>query len=290
MNKLEQARELVRSSTLPPELADYGADDEGSYADPAARFWYFDGDGSASAPALTPEVLASSLHHFVDVETRPITDESAVELGASKYHGLPHLPAGVEWPEGQYLAAQIDLALLSAHDIEGVLPDRGVLYLFFNSAADCTVLHHTGPTADLVVTPYPDPSTLPHAKYYLKDFLKSAARISFRARYIFYVGSDAYDYRDIKKLIPTGLRDQLDELLGCTLSGFDPSIRIFGRPHYWQGEDERWGDGDGVGDGIDRQILLFQDEFGEGNVHFWINATDARKGDFSSAWLDYSGT
>jgi hypothetical protein len=36
--------------------------------------------------------------------------------------------------------------------------------------------------------------------------------------------------------------------------------------------------------------VLYQDEFGEGHIHIWVNPSDASRGDFSKCWIDYSGT
>lgn len=45
-----------------------------------------------------------------------------------------------------------------------------------------------------------------------------------------------------------------------------------------------------VGGSDDPKILLLQDEFGEGNIHFWVEVEAANKHDFSECWMTCSGT
>jgi heme-degrading monooxygenase HmoA len=72
-------------------------------------------------------------------------------------------------------------------------------------------------------------------------------------------------------------------ILGGPVASRDTDCRIFGRPLYWQGEDERLDDDDPQ----ERRHLLFQDEFGEGHIHVWIHDADAQKRDYSRCWMDY---
>jgi hypothetical protein len=83
------------------------------------------------------------------------------------------------------------------------------------------------------------------------------------------------------------LRNQVAAILGGSIASRDADLRIFGRPLYWQGEDERLDDDD---DSHERRHLLLQDEFGEGHIHVWIDAADAQRHDYSRCWMDYSGT
>lgn len=61
--------------------------------------------------------------------------EMAFALGASKIGGLPHLPPGFEWPRFQerplLFLAQIDLSELPAGEAADLLPERGILYFFY---------------------------------------------------------------------------------------------------------------------------------------------------------------
>lgn len=290
MSKLEQARQLVSRASIPRELARMGEDEIGNYAVDEARLLYFNGDRTLFlTEEVSPTVLAASLAYTIELNTEEVTDEHAVPLGVSKYKGLPHLPAGMTWPEGQYFLAQINLAELRPHDVEGIFPKEGMLFFFVSPSEDCTVLFHDGPSSALQLTPYPEAS-LPGAEYYLDDFVAGSALISFEPGYLFYLGGDAYDHSEVSRLIPEELRDRLDDLLGCGLRDSDTSLRIFGRPLYWQGEDETWPDEEeDQGEG-ESEVVIFQDEFGEGHVHYWAKPSDIRTGDFSKVWVDYSGT
>lgn len=286
MSKLQVAKDVVRGSAIPDALRKYGEDEVGSYAvDEARCLYYANGMSRFLTGEVTPDVLADCLHYVIDLDTKRIGGEGEVSLGVSKYYGLPHLPDSMDWPEEQYFLAQLNLAELHPHDIVGVFPSSGMLYYFFNSGADCSVIHYDGPMDALDVRKYPDESTLPGAEYYLEDFLKGSARISFKPAYIFYLGGDAYSYKHLKSLIPGELQEELQATLGCSMTTSDSGFKIFGRPHYWQGEDEAWGDEE-----REPEVLILEDEFGEGNIHFWLSAAAANKGDFSEVWLGYSGT
>jgi hypothetical protein len=60
-----------------------------------------------------------------------------------------------------------------------------------------------------------------------------------------------------------------------------------GIPLAARGEDERVDEDD---DAQGRRYLLLQDEAGEGHVHVWIDARDAKRRDYARCWMDYSGT
>jgi uncharacterized protein YwqG len=67
-------------------------------------------------------------------------DESTVRVGASKIGGLPDLPAGVSWPEWhdlpQSFIAQIALEEASKYDVDKVLPEKGMLWFFYDAAQE----------------------------------------------------------------------------------------------------------------------------------------------------------
>lgn len=57
--------------------------------------------------------------------------ELDIPLGQSRYGGpVFDLPKGVEVPEGMRFAAQLDLSVISKHDILGILPECGQLIIF----------------------------------------------------------------------------------------------------------------------------------------------------------------
>lgn len=61
-----------------------------------------------------------------------------VEIGGTKLGGTPDLPDDVEWPEcngvPMALLAQIRLEEVVAYDLDGRLPDHGMLYFFYEAA------------------------------------------------------------------------------------------------------------------------------------------------------------
>ncbi|MBN2494091.1 MAG: DUF1963 domain-containing protein [Deltaproteobacteria bacterium] len=290
MSILSKARDLVRQAVLPEEIRKLGEDDIGSFAVDEARLLYHDGRRTLFLrEEVSPEVLARSLAYNVALKTRSIEHEHRVPLGASKVKGLPHLPPGMKWPAGQYFAAQLRLADFHPHDLEAVFPASGVVYFFFDPGSDCSALYYDGPLDALKITPYPE--GLPDVEVYLDEFMAQSARLTFEPGYLFYLGGGgAYDYREIAKRIPADLRASLDGLLGCKLKEWDSGLRIFGRPLYWQGEDEVWPDDEGDGDDSEPEVLLLQSEFGEGHIHFWGAPAKTSRGDFSGVWMSYSGT
>lgn len=96
--------------------------------------------------------------------------ESAIENGASKFGGLPHLPLHISWPtwEGVPLSflAQINLAETTALDSEHVLPETGILYFFsdvwqnsdfdINTPGAWRVIYYSGNVSSVGRTPAPD--------------------------------------------------------------------------------------------------------------------------------------
>lgn len=63
-------------------------------------------------------------------------DENDLPRGTSKIGGLPDLPKNVEWfthnGEPMMFIAQINFAETKPFDIDGLLPDSGILYLFYS--------------------------------------------------------------------------------------------------------------------------------------------------------------
>ena len=282
---LDAARELLRESTVPDALRVLGEDEVGSYAVDEARLLYFaEGATQFLCEELDAALLARTLHVFVELE--PAEEDAPIPLGASKLKGLPHLPEGVAWPEGQYFAGQLDCSELAPHG-QGVFPDRGWLFFFFNGATDATVLYFDGPRERLRVTPYPDAATLPDSKYYLEDFRDDETRVQPKPGWILYVGGDAYGYDEVMHLVPPELADALTAVLGFGPKSSAADDQLLGRPLWWQGEDERWPDDEHE---PSTEVLLFQQEFGEGHVHFWGAPDAVRQGKLDEVWLSYSGT
>jgi len=269
MNRLALARDIVRHHQLPDTLVDF----EG--------LAYTDHGTEEVSGSLSPELLADSLHYAVWLSAEPAAEQT-ITLGSSKYRGLPHLPSGFEWPTGQYFAAQFNLTELHPFDIHDAFPATGMLYIFYNGAGDLAVIHHDGPTEELTVTPYPDAATLPGAEYYLAEFRDHPELADLTPEAIFYLNEgDVYDYSDVYKAIPEGLREEIETALDAPLTDGDGQRRIFGRPIFWQGED----------DGAEEpQILLFSDEWGDASINIFSTAEDARNRNYSRCWIEGSTT
>ena len=67
-------------------------------------------------------------------------NESTLQLGASKLGGLPDLPDGTAWPEKkgqpQSFIAQIRLEDVHSYDVDKVLPQKGMLWFFYDAAQE----------------------------------------------------------------------------------------------------------------------------------------------------------
>jgi uncharacterized protein YwqG len=67
-------------------------------------------------------------------------DESTLQAGASKFGGVPDLPDGTAWPEKkgqpQSFIAQIRLEDVHAYDVDKVLPEKGMLWFFYDAAQE----------------------------------------------------------------------------------------------------------------------------------------------------------
>lgn len=81
------------------------------------------------------DALVALAQPAIKIHLEP-ADEARTPVGASKVGGLPDLPAGAEWPrwhEPMAFLAQFNLAEVAPFDVEGVLPDRGLLSFFFET-------------------------------------------------------------------------------------------------------------------------------------------------------------
>jgi uncharacterized protein YwqG/predicted DNA-binding WGR domain protein len=166
------------------------------------------GSGKAAAPAAKParaapkaadEILrglhrckplkrvARELESLQRISIRITTaPRKETPVGTSKLGGHPDLPAGVSWPVAKLklsgieislpFIAQFNLAELHPYDVEGLLPDSGMLYFFYNrepygpsgkdflKPENWTVLYHAGADGNLATATAPIPIP-PHMDY-----------------------------------------------------------------------------------------------------------------------------
>jgi uncharacterized protein YwqG/predicted DNA-binding WGR domain protein len=149
--------------------------------------------------------VASQLESLQRISIRITTaPKKKTPVGMSKLGGQPDLPAGVSWPVAKLklsgieislpFIAQFNLAELHPYDGEGLLPDSGMLYFFYNrepygpsgkdflTPENWSVVYHTGDgnyapaTAPIPIPPHMDYGacavafhnevTLPHVESY----------------------------------------------------------------------------------------------------------------------------
>lgn len=82
---------------------------------------------------LEPELRNSILLDY------KVVKDSDIKIGESKFGGLPDLPDEIKWPESNKnipmsFVAQLNLKDIKKYDSNNVLPDKGILYFFFDMA------------------------------------------------------------------------------------------------------------------------------------------------------------
>lgn len=88
-------------------------------------------------------------------------------VGASKFGGKPDLPKGADWPTYKRersrplpFVFQVNLADVTAFDAEGLLPKKGMLYVFSDTRPDeiedAKVVYHPGPAKTLARQDFPE--------------------------------------------------------------------------------------------------------------------------------------
>ncbi|MDF2192002.1 YwqG family protein [Paraflavitalea sp. CAU 1676] len=261
-------------------MIDFGKYNEQSSPWGMIRGWYYDGEASRPFHQLDNKVLSRSLHCYITVDETEADSEEEIPLGASKTKGLPHLPASIEWPDNTLFLAQFNLADLKPHDIQQQLPAEGILYFFFSpNDSECEVFFYEGPTDQLERREYPEEG-FPDMEHYFEDYAETRNAVNFHR-------GAKIAIHEFPPLIPAEMKADLEKILGCELSKNGYGDDMFGQPSYWQGENELFDDEQHDEEG---DIMLFQYEFGEGNVHFWISREELANRDFSKVYLDYSGT
>ena len=287
MPKLETARKIILDYRFEPETINQLKELE-EYRDCE----YYDGQYTRQFTELTNEVLARSLGYGIKLIKKK-TPQEAMAAGVSKFKGDPDLPKSWEWPGDLKFHCQLNIADFKQYDLEDEFPSSGILYFFDNedgATEDFSVLYYDGPLAEL------------EARKHESAFTTSY-QLSFTPYCIFYLT----DYNEILDFLPENLKEEMESILACRLTGDDANFRIFGRPVFWQMEDIPPADNAG-GDllkslmlpGLVKsppeekdkpsRILLLQDDYGEGTVHFWISASDLKSRNFNATSITYSGT
>lgn len=263
---------------------------------------YFDGKGTLIVEKLTKQVISQSLGYSIVITTKTLEEES-FPLGASKIGGNPHLPDNLQWPKNHQFIAQLNIAEFKHLDIEDLFPDKGIFYFFMNpDVIEGTVLFNDASIIRLNKTKSAD----------TKLDSKSACQLNYASKIIFYIKDLEYDlYLNADELIPETLIEELETLLRCKFTTIDSACHLLGRPTFWQSEDVEYNrrnhthhqlqvllgsqpismkvDKRVPQEGHDR-VLLFQTDYNEGSIHFWVNKKDLQLGAFTKAYMTYSGT
>lgn len=240
---------------------------------------------------VTRDWLAYCFQLFVNVEEKAIPAKAA-EAPGSRLFGRPLVPAGVKWPNGYYFYAQLEMRELAAHDLLGVLPDSGTLYLFYNPMAKdflpasktaAKAIFVEDDTAARSLHAVPPKSKLPGGgKHYYKDFVGTSYRLTFEPVFAF----------DNASTLPAGLVEAMTKALGIRCvppPEFGAATNLFGKPISWEGDGEEglfepddwdWEE-DGPPPSDPDRVLLLQRDFVDSHIHFWGNRKAMRKGDFS---------
>ncbi|WP_421804608.1 DUF1963 domain-containing protein [Flagellimonas sp.] len=300
MNKLEQARDIVLNYDYPEDVLAKCTKNISEYD------LIFDGVCQVTMISITPEKLAKSLLHYIDITSRRI-EEAKIPLGSSKFYGVPHLPKGVEWPKGHYFYAQLNFSELKDYDVEDLLPDSGILYLFFDpNSFTCKAIHFNGSVEELVVKDYPNAINEELDKYYLDEY-KTPEVIKYRNQFGFYHFNESETLPELLEPVTEEIAKVTD--LAVNIGGGRSLSKIFGCACYYQGEDEYHisFDEDELEEYFDEfeeelndidyseydaheHILLLDNEFGEGNIHFWVPKEDLKQRNFDNMKITYSGT
>jgi uncharacterized protein YwqG len=292
MDKLEQARQIIRELTLSDDLKKLGEEDIGSYADDDTRFYYFDGMGSrCHNDELTSDVLAKSLHYIIDIRYDEWGEQKQVEKGKSKIKGIPDLPEGFKWTKGYYFHAQINLSELATINTLNNLPQSGMLYFFFNPYDGEGMVHYFDVGLDELNKNYPDVEFMGGDERTYENFRSKEYEIKFEPKLKFKINDHE---EEIPEMLPKAVINDLEQYFNTPLKSSNdvfafmgPEIdtcNMFGQPWYCQGEDEL----DADEECTDNNILLFQDTHGEANIHYQIDRNELNKGNFSEAFLTFS--
>ncbi len=262
-----------------------------------------------------PDVLLSMLAPSVRLEAEP-SDEESLALGASRFGGVPDVPAGFEWPrfDGRPLGflALLNLSEFAASSTNVALPSEGYLLFFYDNddgrwgfdPADA------GCARVLYLPAQPLVRTQPPADISDANVFRACA-LSFTP------ACEMPDLEGHVNAFPFDLRDDAVWSAFNTLrddfESAGPNHHIGGHPQPIQGDMKLecqlvshglfCGDSTGyddprsakLGAGAQDWVLLLQidtDEDGpqwvwgdSGILYFWIRRQDARSRDFSRAWM-----
>lgn len=219
--------------------------------------------------------------------------------GFSKIGGLPELPPGVSWPDGDReppaFVAQIDVAAFRAHGGIDWLPESGRIYLFFdddrNGAANCGMIIFSREAPGPEV---PAPSGLPRNRRFLErrvGFMRFSSLPSWD-----WLGDDwtdaDVDWDGFEDFKACDFGDEIQHRIGGYPGEIQNSQMAVECEYLWRGQtrDYREPVPDALRQAARQWRLLLQIDsdpalkmnwWDAGRLYVFIRARDAKRGDFS---------
>ncbi len=269
--------------------------------------------------------LVKKAKNSIRLQLDPCADEE-IPLGRSKLGGAPDLPAGMDWPcrDGVMeqiplsFVGQINFAEVKPFDLDGRLPERGILYFFYDYNPDDGMPWGFDPKdADGKHVLYVEDDSVALCRLEQPGELEDegltfdSARLSFRSSPdLPDPFSDAGGLGILLKSTKDRLYDLMDEL---EEEAEDPCVnKLLGYPNQIQGDmqvecqivTQGYYAGNSAGyaearakgahKNADRWQLLLQVDSNEelgmmwgdcGRLYLWITEEDLRRRDFDHTWL-----
>jgi uncharacterized protein YwqG len=235
-------------------------------------------------------------------------DDSKIKIGNSKMGGLPDLPLNCQYPDGQLtFLAQINLSEIRKYDSDKLLPEKGMIYFFYdadNSPAGYDPKHKNG----FKVLFYDDES--PELKRIEKSkdiVVMDALQLEFEM----HRDIPAFGTNDVSGLILGDKDRELYEILlmsdnlkldGNKLLGYPDNIQqadwqtdcalvthgiYTGKDNYKDSPEwkDKWQE---FAKEYDQWMLLLQIEpWGDGVLLFLIKKDDLKNKNFDNVWIEY---
>lgn len=244
--------------------------------------------------ASDKNLYSTCFKYTINITGKEIKDMKQTPIGTSLLRGSPHLPKDFIWPDNYYFFAQFNCAQIKPMDALNLLPDKGILWLFFNPADNnfrpvsktaAKLFYFDGDITALEIrNPPPKDFYKSHPSYY-KDIVPASDNILFTPGFTFGMEN-----------VPAELCDTLASQL--RLSYFENTdCGLYGFPRLWQGEGDEDGlfapaDWDWISGPPPAQdnVLFFQDVFFDGNIHFWLNKAQMINKDYTEVMVTASVT
>lgn len=267
-------------------------------------------------------ILRQRTRNAIRLQLAPCLDQN-IPLGSSKLGGAPDLPVGMAWPcrDGVMeqiplsFVGQINFAEVKPYDLEGRLPERGILYFFYDCNTDDGMPWGFDPKdADGKQVLYVEDETVALRRLEQPEYLEEmdltflSARLSFQSvPELPDPFSDVAGLKPMLKSTQERLYDLLDELeedegihklLGYA-DGIQGDMQLecqIVTQGYYAGSAAGYAEAraKGAHKNADRWQLLLQIDSNDalgmmwgdyGRLYLWIAEEDLRRRDFDHTWL-----